>query len=63
MSTQLFEEKEHTNKYRLHRPGYSKQVFDHIIEYYFNSKTTNENIPFALDVACGNGQATITLSS
>lgn len=63
MSHQLFNEKEHTDKYRLHRPGYPKQVFDYILDYYFDGKPTNGNIPLALDVACGSGQATITISS
>ncbi|CAF1293091.1 unnamed protein product [Rotaria sp. Silwood1] len=36
MSCRLFEEEEHTRKYRLHRPNYPKQLFEHIINYYFN---------------------------
>jgi len=63
MSHQLFEEHEHTSKYRLHRPGYPKQLFEYIINYYFNGNQTNEKIPLALDVGCGSGQATIELSS
>jgi hypothetical protein len=63
MSHQLFEEHEHTSKYRLHRPSYPKQLFEYIINYYFNGNETNEKIPLALDVACGSGQATIELSS
>ncbi|CAF3905312.1 unnamed protein product [Rotaria sordida] len=62
MSYRLFEEEEHTRKYRLHRPNYPKQLFEHIINYYFNGNQTNEKIPLALDVECGNGQATIGLS-
>jgi tRNA G46 methylase TrmB len=63
MSEQLFEEKEHTSKYRRYRPSYSKQLFEHIIEYYFDGNQTNEKIPLAIDVGCGNGQATSELSS
>ncbi len=63
MSEQLFEEKEHTSKYRLHRPGYSKQLFEHIINYYFDGNQTNEKIQLALDIGCGSGQATSELSS
>ncbi len=63
MSDQLFAEEEHTIKYRLNRPGYPKELFDHIINYYFNDNQKNEKIPLALDVGCGNGQATVELSS
>ncbi|CAF0822441.1 unnamed protein product [Adineta ricciae] len=63
MSYQLFEEQDYTSKYRQHRPGYPKQLFEYIINYYFNGKRTNEQIPLALDVGCGNGQATIELST
>ena len=63
MSHQLFEEEEYLNKYRRHRPGYPKQLFEHIINYYFNDNQIHDKIPFALDVGCGNGQATVELSS
>ncbi|CAF3003075.1 unnamed protein product [Rotaria sp. Silwood2] len=63
MSCRLFEEEEHTRKYRLHRPKYSKQLFEYIINYYFNGNQTDKKIPLALDVGCGNGQATVGLSS
>ena len=64
MNDQRFEDEDHTSKYRLHRPGYPKKVFEHITNYYFNGDQTNQKqIPFALDVACGNGQATLELSS
>ncbi|CAF1394191.1 unnamed protein product [Adineta ricciae] len=63
MSYQLFEEQDYTSKYRQHRPGYPKQLFEYIINYYFDGKRTNEQIPLALDVGCGNGQATIELST
>ncbi|UJR08507.1 hypothetical protein I4U23_012773 [Adineta vaga] len=63
MSHQLFEEQDHTSKYRLHRPGYPRQLFEYIINYYFHGKQINEQIPLALDVGCGNGQATIELST
>jgi len=62
MSHNLYEGEDHTAKYRLHRPNYPKQLFEHIIDYYFNGKITNEKIPAALDVGCGSGQATIDLS-
>jgi tRNA G46 methylase TrmB len=62
MSHNLYDGEDHTTKYRLHRPSYPKQLFEHIIDYYFNGKITNEKIPVALDVGCGNGQATIDLS-
>lgn len=63
MSHQLFEGEEHTSKYRLHRPGYPKQLFEYIVNYYFDGQQTNEKIPLALDVGCGSGQATNELSS
>ena len=63
MSCRLFEEKEHTRKYHLHRPGYTKQLFDYILNYYFDENPTDKKIPFALDVGCGSGQATVELSS
>ncbi|CAF4455621.1 unnamed protein product, partial [Adineta steineri] len=63
MSCQLFEEQDHTNKYRLYRPGYPRQLFEYIINYYFNNNQTDAKIPFALDVGCGSGQATVELSS
>ncbi|CAF1005683.1 unnamed protein product [Adineta steineri] len=63
MSCQLFEEQDHTNKYRLYRPGYPRQLFECIINYYFNGNQTDAKIPFALDVGCGSGQATVELSS
>ena len=64
MSSRLFEEEEHTRKYCQHRPGYPKQLFEEINNYYyFNGNPTNKNIPLALDVGCGSGQATIGLSS
>jgi tRNA G46 methylase TrmB len=62
MTEHLFDEKEQTSKYRLYRPGYSKQVFEHIINYYFDGNQTKEKIPLAVDVGCGSGQATSELS-
>jgi hypothetical protein len=62
MSHHLFDDEEHTAKYRLHRPGYPAKLFEHIINYYFNGKITNEKIPLAIDVGCGSGQATVDLS-
>jgi len=62
MSQDLFAGEEHAAKYRLHRPNYPKQLFEYIIDYYFDKKVTNEKIPLALDVGCGNGQATADLS-
>ncbi|CAF3801879.1 unnamed protein product [Rotaria sp. Silwood1] len=62
MSHHLYDGEDHTAKYRLHRPGYPKELFEHIIDYYFNSKITNEKIPLALDVGCGSDQATADLS-
>ncbi|CAF3926216.1 unnamed protein product, partial [Rotaria sp. Silwood1] len=62
MSHHIFDDEEHTVKYRLHRSGYPKKVFEHIIDYYFNGKITDEKIPLTLDVGCGNGQATVDLS-
>ena len=63
MSQHLFDDEEQTVKYRQHRPGYPKKLFDHILDYYFNGKRTDEQIPLALDVGCGSGQATVDLSS
>jgi tRNA G46 methylase TrmB len=62
MSHQLFTSEDQTAKYRLHRPSYPKELFEHILNYYFDGKITNEKIPFALDVGCGSGQATVDLS-
>ncbi|CAF4103119.1 unnamed protein product [Rotaria magnacalcarata] len=59
----MFDDEEHTAKYRLHRPAYPKKIFEHILDYYFDGKVTDEKIPLALDVGCGNGQATVDLSS
>lgn len=59
----MFDDEEDTTKYRLHRPRYPKKIFEHIVNYYFDGKVTNEKIPLALDVGCGNGQATVDLSS
>jgi len=44
------------------KTNYPKKLFEYIIDYYFNSKITNEKILFALDVECGSGQATVDLS-
>ncbi|CAF1181523.1 unnamed protein product [Rotaria sp. Silwood1] len=63
MTHQLFSEQEHANKYHLYRPTYSEELYDRILEYYFDGKQTNEKIPLALDVACGSGQATVDLSN
>jgi hypothetical protein len=62
MSHNLYDGEDHTTKYCLHRPGYPKKLFEYILNYYFNNKSINEKIPFALDVGCGNGQATVDLS-
>lgn len=62
MSHDLFDDEEHTVKYRQHRPGYPKKLYEHIINYYFNGKITDEKIPLAIDVGCGSGQATVDLS-
>ncbi|CAF0975689.1 unnamed protein product [Adineta ricciae] len=62
MSHDLFNDEEHTAKYRLHRPGYPKKLYENILDYYFRGKITNERIPLALDVGCGSGQATVDLS-
>jgi hypothetical protein len=62
MSHRLFDDEEQTAKYRLHRPGYPKKLFEHILDYYFNGKITDEKIPLALDAGCGSGQATVDLS-
>ncbi|CAF1489122.1 unnamed protein product [Rotaria sordida] len=62
MSHHILDGEEYIAKYRLYRPGYPKKVFEHIIDYYFNGKITDEKISLALDVGCGNGQATVDLS-
>jgi tRNA G46 methylase TrmB len=62
MNHDIFVGDDHTTKYRLHRPNYPKELFKHIIDYYFDNKITNEKIPVALDVGCGSGQATVDLS-
>lgn len=64
MSQFLFDDEEQTAKYRLHRPGYPKKLYDHINQYYFNGiRRENEKIPLAIDIGCGSGQATADLSS
>ncbi|CAF1285548.1 unnamed protein product [Adineta steineri] len=63
MSHELYKGEDHTTKYRLYRPNYPTKLFDYIIDYYFNDKNTKEKIPLALDIGCGNGQATVDLSS
>ncbi len=62
MSDQLFAGEDHTAKYRVYRPNYPEKLFEHILNYYFDGKNTNEKIPLALDVGCGSGQATVDLS-
>ena len=62
MGHHLFDDEEYSTRYRLHRRGYPAQLFQHILDYYFDSKETKEKIPLALDVGCGNGQATTDLS-
>ncbi|CAF2112949.1 unnamed protein product [Rotaria magnacalcarata] len=62
MSCRLFEEEDHTLKYRLHRPGYPKQLFERVFNYYADDSQTNEKIPLAIDIGCGSGQASIGLS-
>lgn len=62
MSHHLFDDEEQTAKYRLHRPGYPKKLYEHLINYYFTNQIAEEKIPFALDVGCGSGQATVDLS-
>lgn len=59
---QLFTNENHTEKYRLYRPNYPDELFDHIRQYYFDGQSNECRIPLALDVACGNGQATIALT-
>ena len=62
MSHFAFDDEGLTVKYRLHRPGYPRKLYEHIINYYYNGKDTNEKIPLALDIGCGSGQATVDLS-
>jgi hypothetical protein len=63
MTSELFVGEDHTAKYRLYRPGYPKELFEHIRNYYFNGQNTDDQIPLAVDVACGSGQATVDLAS
>lgn len=63
MSCRLFEEEDHVRDYKLHRPGYPPELFEHILNYYLNNNPTSKNISLALDVGCGSGQAAIELSS
>ncbi|CAF3738440.1 unnamed protein product [Rotaria socialis] len=62
MSHHLYDGEDHTSKYRLHRPSYPKELFEHITDYYFHGKRKNEKIPLSLDIGCGSGQATVDLS-
>lgn len=62
MTSQLFANDDHTTKYRQHRPGYPQQLFDYIKNYYFTDQSIEQKIPLAVDIACGNGQATCQLS-
>ena len=65
MSNKYFTDAEMTAKYLSHRPQYPHELFKAIAKYYFDNKDLDEfitKIPFAVDIACGNGQATIDLS-
>ena len=61
-SEKLYSGKDNTETYRTYRPNYPKELFQHIIDYYFHGQNINEKIPLAVDVACGSGQATADLS-
>lgn len=68
MKYPLFVDIDHTANYKTYRPTYPEKLYLSILEYYFD--TTNHDIvnegtkiPLALDVACGNGQATVDLSN
>ncbi|CAF1083097.1 unnamed protein product [Didymodactylos carnosus] len=63
MKYPLFSKNVHIANYRDYRPTYSAQLYDHIIQYYFNtSNPSQEKVPLALDIGCGSGQATVDLS-
>lgn len=63
MTECLFTSEDHTEKYRNFRPNYPDELYDEILNYYFNGQKTNEEkIPLAIDVGCGSGQATVDLS-
>lgn len=58
----LFTDENHTEKYRLYRPTYPDELFEHIRRFYFDGISAEGRIPLALDVACGSGQATVALT-
>ena len=65
MNPQLFDDAELSAKYRSYRQVYPRELFEHIVHYYFDGiqkDASSKKIAFALDVGCGNGQATIDLS-
>lgn len=62
MTSRLFEGKEHSETYRLHRPTYPDELYEKIKRFYFHDETTNQKVSLAVDIACGNGQATVALS-
>jgi hypothetical protein len=63
MSEKLFVDNDHTQKYRLYRPNYPSELYEHITKFYFKVQPNDAKIPLAVDVACGSGQATVALSA
>ncbi|CAF1363809.1 unnamed protein product [Adineta ricciae] len=66
MNYPLFVESNHTTIYKACRPGYPKELYNRILQFYFDRTDTdeiNQKIPLAVDIACGSGQATVDLSS
>jgi tRNA G46 methylase TrmB len=63
MSYQPFGDEAIAAKYQLHRPRYPAELFERITAYYFDGNCSGRKIPLAVDIACGNGQATIDLAA
>ena len=66
MNYPLFINTSHTNSYRLYRPSYPPELYEHIVQYYFQNSSQHDmtrKILLAADIACGSGQATADLSN
>lgn len=58
MSIRLFEDSGHTSEYAQYRPTYPDSLFDKIAAHCGYNKS---KLDIAVDVGCGNGQATLKL--
>lgn len=58
MSIRLFEDRSHTSEYAQYRPTYPDSLFERIAKFCGYDKS---KFDLAVDVGCGNGQATLKL--